>query len=305
MTAESTPFSSAAKPAAARIDTRTLIAIGITVFSFASAFAAGRVALRHYTPEHAALFRFLIASVALIALAVARRMPLPRRSDLPRIALMGFAGFAFYNLVLNAGQQTVSAGASSLIVNTSPVIVALMAGVLYKERLNRWTWIGFAISFSGVLVIASSTGEGLRFSTGVIYLLFGALALATYSVGQKPLLQRYSPLDFLTYAIWSATLMLLFFLPGLPEQIQTAPTEATAAVFYLGIVTSVIGYGAYAYVLSKLPASRVGSFLYLNPAVATLVAWVWLGETPTIWIVLGGALVLAGVVVVNLRGRAR
>lgn len=287
-----------------RVDVRTAVALLVTIIAFSSAFAAGRAALKSYSPEHVAVLRFLIAAVVLLGLALVTRMPVPSRRDLPRIAAMGFSGFAFYNIVLNLGQRTVSAGASSLIVNISPVLVALLAGYFFHERLTRWAWIGFGICFSGVTLIAISTGQGLRFSPGVFPLLLAACGLAVYSVGQKTLLRRYSPLQFITYAIISAALMLLIFLPGLPEAVASASTEATLSVVYLGVVTSVIGYGSWSYVLSRMPASRAGSFLYFNPAVATLVAWVWLGETPAPLMLVGGALVLAGVIVVNTRGRA-
>lgn len=283
------------------IDIRTGIAIALTVFCFASAFAAGRAALKAYTPEHVALLRFLLASAALIGIAVVRRIPLPRRADLPGLAFLGFAGFAFYNIMLNNGQKTVSAGASSLIVNISPLIVAVLAGILYRERQSKWVWIGFGISLSGVAVIAASTREGLQFSTGILFLIGAACSLAVYSVGQKRFLSRYTPLQFLTYAIWSGTLFLLIFLPGLGKQIAEAPAGATFAVFYLAIVTSVIGYGSWSYVLSRLPASRAGGFLYLNPAVAIVVAWIWLGEMPLPITLLGGALVLSGVILANWR----
>jgi len=287
-----------------RIDARVALAILVTILAFSSAFAAGRAALKGYSPEHIALLRFLIAAAVLFVLGLLTRMPLPARRDVPMLAAMGFAGFAFYNVVLNLGQRTVSAGASSLIVNISPVLVALLAGYFFHERLTRWAWIGFGICFTGVALIATSTGQGLRFSPGVFPLLLAACGLAIYSVGQKALLKRYSPRQFITYAIISAALMLLIFLPGLTDEVSTASAEATLSVVYLAIVTSVIGYGSWSYVLSRLPASRAGSFLYFNPAVATLVAWVWLGEAPAPLMLVGGALVLAGVIVVNTRGRA-
>jgi drug/metabolite transporter (DMT)-like permease len=70
-------------------------------------------------------------------------------------------------------------------------------------------------------------------------------------------------------------------------------------VIYLGIFPGALGYVCWAYVLSRLPAARAGVFLYLVPAFALLIAWLWLGEQPAAQALLGGALVVAGVVVVN------
>jgi drug/metabolite transporter (DMT)-like permease len=96
----------------------------------------------------------------------------------------------------------------------------------------------------------------------------------------------------------------LIFSPGLFREIQTASLESTAAVIYMGIFPGAIGYVSWALVLSRLPASRAASFLYLIPAVAIVIAWIWLGEIPTLLAAIGGILVLSGVILVNLRGRA-
>lgn len=77
----------------------------------------------------------------------------------------------------------------------------------------------------------------------------------------------------------------------------------TLATIYLGIFPGALGYVSWAYVLSRLPASTAASFLYLVPVVAIGIAWIWLGELPTFLVVVGGAFVLAGVILVNTRGR--
>lgn len=72
---------------------------------------------------------------------------------------------------------------------------------------------------------------------------------------------------------------------------------------YLGVFPTAVGYVTYAYAFSRMNASVAASFLYLVPVLAYLIAWVWLGEVPTVLSVVGGAVVLAGVFVVNRRGR--
>jgi drug/metabolite transporter (DMT)-like permease len=285
-------------------DWRTSLAVTLTVVLWASAFAGIRVGLRSYAPESMALLRYLIASLVLAAYALITKMPLPRWRDIPGIALTGFIGFTFYNVALNMGEQKIPAGTASLIVASAPIFVALFAVVVFREQLKAWTWLGIILSFLGAAVISIESEKGLQLSLSALIVLAAAIAQAIYSVGQKPYLKRYSPFQFTTYAIWSGTLFLLVFAPALIEQIHVASLDSTIAVIYMGVFPGAVGYVSWSYVLSRLPASKAGSFLYLAPAVAIVIAWLWLGEMPALSALLGGMLILGGVVLVNVSGRS-
>src|SRR5262249_55898185 len=114
-------------------------------------------------------------------------------------------------------------------------------------------------------------------------------------------LTRYTAIEFATYAVSASACGLLFFLPGLPEAVRAAPLSDTLAVIYLGVFPAALGYVMWAYALTHLPASRAASFLYLQPLLVLGIAWVWLGEWPSVLALCGGVLVLAGVMVVNAR----
>jgi drug/metabolite transporter (DMT)-like permease len=277
----------------------------VTVLFWASAFAGIRVGLTAYSPAHVAVLRFLTASLVLGIYAIISRMRLPARRDLPRIAIIGAVGLTFYNLALNIGERSIPAGPASLLVQTSPIWTALLATAMLGERLNLVGWIGIGTSFTGAAVIAMGDSGGLSLSWGAVLVLMAALMLSVFNVAQKPLLTRYKPLEFSTYAIWAGTLFLLPFSPGLDHAILIAPLSATLAVVYLGIGPAAIAYATWAFILSKLPASRAASFLYAIPVSAFLIAWVWLGEVPSLVDVLGGLLALAGVFVVNTWGKVK
>jgi drug/metabolite transporter (DMT)-like permease len=240
-----------------QVDGRTLIALGVTLVFWASAFAGIGAGLKAYAPKYLILFRFLVASMVLAGYALLTRMRLPEKRDLPAILFLGFLGITVYHIALVYGQVTVTAGAASLLIASGPIFTALLAKVFLGERLRVWGWLGILLSLLGVVLIALGEGKGVRFDPGAFLILLSAFSTSLYFVFQKPLLKKYSALEFTAYAIWAGTFFMLAFSPGLPQAVLKAPIQGTLAVVYLGIFPAAIANFTWTYVFSRIPASNV------------------------------------------------
>jgi drug/metabolite transporter (DMT)-like permease len=270
---------------------------------WASAFAAIRVALTGFSPAGLGLVRFAVASAMLGVLAIIRSPRRPPTGDVVRIGAAALLLFVIYNLGLNYGERHINAGTASLLIATAPLFTALIARGFLGERLHFAGWGGVIIGFLGCALIAVTSGGGLEFGLSALAVLAAAAAEAAGFVVQKPILARYSAVEFMACAVWAATAMMLPAAPAAVYDLREASPQALAAAAYLGIVPTVLAYTLWAIALKRLSPARAASFLYLLPAVAIAIAWAWLNEVPSLLALTGGGLALTGVAITNKRPR--
>lgn len=275
----------------------------LVILLWGSAFAGIRHGLEGYSPEHLSFLRLLIGSLALVCYAAVIKMKLPEMKDWPVIFLFGFLGFAVYQTALSFGELTVSAGAASLLVSTSPVFIGLLGKMFFQERTGKWYWSGASISIIGIFFISFGAGGSFELGIGVLLILIASLSESLYFVFQKNYLDKYGALPFTAYTIWAATLFMAFYSPGIVSQITEAPLGATISAIYLGLFPTVVAYFAIAYITAQSGASEATSSLYLTPAASFLIAWIWLGEAPAILTIAGGVITLIGVSLTYFKGK--
>jgi drug/metabolite transporter (DMT)-like permease len=244
--------------------------------------------------------RFAIAGLPAALYLLITRPGWPRGGEKWRILTGGVFFVALYTVLLNIGEETVSAGAAAFIINVNPIITAIFAMLLLNETFSGKAWLGTAISFAGIGLIALGEGQGSRIDIGAFFVFGAALCNTITTITQKPLFMKHRPVTVAAWNIVIGAILLSPFIPSAAMQVPHAQTEALLATVYLGLAPSMIAYATYSVMLSKFPASRASNFLYSVPPLSTLLGFLWLGEVPSLFAIIGGIMALLGVVIVNL-----
>ena len=266
-------------------------------------FAVSKVALQHLSPLAFNALRFPMAS-ALLFLVLRRsgRIPLPTRKEMPSVLVLGLLGNLLYQMCFIFGLDRTTAATASLLLAGTPVVTALLTAALGQERITPRVWFGVVATIAGVGLIvlgpARGTGNGTTM-LGNALMLGAVLAWAYYTVGSRPLVDRHGPVAVTAWTLWIGTAGL--FIAGLPDLIRLPFREIDAitwaCVIYAGVLSIGLAYMFYYYGVSQVGNTRTGAYSNLVPVFALLAAWLWLGEAPTLFQIIGAGVIIGGVTV--------
>ncbi|HKT30317.1 DMT family transporter [Dyella sp.] len=286
-----------------RLDGRALFYIAIALVTWSSAYAAIAYALASFTPGEVALARLTIGSLCFVVLLRARRAALPRRSDWLQLAVLGVFGLTAYHLCLNYAETRIASGTASILISLVPAVTAALSALWIGERITPRSALGLGVALFGVVLVVLTSGKQVRFQPMAALVLISVLASAVFFVGQKPLFARNDMIGVTTFGFLAGTLGAVPFGLGLPHALTLAPWSHIAALIWLGIAPTFVGYLTWNAALKRAPASQVTSFIYFSPPIAVLIGWVWLAEQPGWLTLLGGAITVGGVALANAKRR--
>jgi len=268
-----------------------------------TSFLFGKVALRELGPADLTLLRFALATLALLPVALVRRV-YPRWRDLPLFALAGVLTVPSTFLVQFAGLQRTSASVAALIVGVNAPLIAVAARLFLGERLGRLGWVAVGLSSLGVALAVSQPGAGNDWAGDALVLL-SLLAVVGWVLLGRRLTRAYPPVAATAYVIACGTLATLPFallLEGLPRRALSA--GAWASVAMLGLGCSAAALALWNWGQRGVPAGGASVYLNLEPLVGALLGALILGQGLSPLAALGGALII-GAAVLAPRQRAR
>ena len=162
--------------AASHSPVKIILAMAFVVACWGYSPTGIHIGLQAYDPVHLALLRFLLASVFMAVVAVFRGIHLPTLRDLPLMFALGFFAVSLHHVAINFGQQGVSAGASSVLAQTTPLFSTLLARFVFKDRVTAWRWGCVVLGLLGVVtVVAGDHGLGNINGHGLLILLAAPL----------------------------------------------------------------------------------------------------------------------------------
>jgi len=279
------------------------------VIVWGASFIATKVALRDVSPVTVVWLRFAMGVAILgIAVTVRKQFAWPKKNEWLYFALLGFLGIAFHQWLQSTALTTSRASTTAWIVAATPVFMALLGWLVLKEKLGWLQTGGILLATCGVLLVVSDGDpQAISFkqfgAPGDILVLISSINWAVFSALSRRGLALHPATRMMFYVMtfgWLFTNILFFTWSGL-EDISRLTVNGWLGVAFLGVFCSGLAYIAWYDALQALPAAQLGAFLYLEPPIAVVVAAIILAESMTWAALLGGAIILFGVWLVNRR----
>ncbi len=276
---------------------------------FGGTWVAGAVAVDAAPPFTIAAIRFGVASVLLYAWAKLTNRPLSRveRSDWPIIAGLGLTAIAGYNWLFLTGLTLAPASDGAIIVpGLAPVFTAVIAGAVLHERLGLRGFIGLAVAAFGLFLVVNPVGGTTDHRLlGDLLFIAGAALWGVYSVIARVASRRFSAVSATLYGTAFGTLVLIpaAILEGGEASIATAPAGALLSIGYLTVFGTVLAFVFLNMGVARIGAARASAFALLVPIIGVLSSVALLGEKLGPLTLVGGAVVLIGLWLIEHRGQ--
>lgn len=280
---------------------RSLLKLFLALLTWSSSYAITRSVVTEMPPVLFAFFRFGLAWGILVIIYYSKKER-PKESirrQWSAVLTLALTGVTLYYLFFNFSLQRTSAAAGALIQGFIPVSTAILAAIFLKEHLRPRQVLAILVAVGGVVLIGFSNAAGASTENSFIgnaLMVAAVLCWAVYTVVSK----KYEAVDPLWLITWMAGIGTLLLIPALVYEQWRQPFPAItwsqwAAIGYMALFPSALGYLWYNSALKYIPASQAGVWINLDPVLGAVIAVVFLGEQVHPWQIVGALLTLAGV----------
>ena len=283
-----------------------VVLLVLVTLMWGNSFIAIKHIIEYVSPLELVTLRFVPVALTFILILLPSRGGRVRemiREEGWRLAFLGLTGAVLYNAFLAWGETRVPAGTASLIIALNPAFIYVLSLVLLDETFHWYRAVGLGVAFGGLLIIIRwGTGQLVTIGDAryVFITMLAPTMWAVYTIFGKSVITRHPPL-MVTGAsmVFAGLFSLIFVRPALLMRIPTLPLSFWGAVLFLALPCTVFAFLVWFSALEHMPASRVAVFIYLVPMFSVSFSHWILGEPITPALLLGAAVLIVGVWLVN------
>ena len=270
-------------------------------------FVAGKIVVATLTPLMGSFARYVVACSALLVAAFVLEGGLPKLTPRQWLAtfVLGLFGVFCYNLFFMGALARLPASRAALIIALNPAITIAISAVVLKERLSARRWSGVAVALLGVAIVVSK-GEFASFSSagvglGELFMFAAVSSWALYTLIGRKVLGGLTPLAATNYAALWGTLMLGAVAAPAFDTLHPSQFDwrMVASLLYLGVFGTALAFVWYYMSVKKVGASTTSIFNNLVPVFGVAISVLVLGEPLLVSMLVGGAVTIAGVMMVS------
>lgn len=280
---------------------RTSLFLLIPVIFWGLSYIAIKIVLDELHPVEMISLRFLLASPTLLSVLLIKKIKIFPIKNMFELLIGAFLIFIHF-WVMAVGMIETTASNTAWILTTAPIFIAILGWFVLKEKFSLWQSIGLLIAAIGVIVLtANGSLENLKWinSRGDFIVLGSCVTWALYTIWIRKIHRMAHPL-LMTF--WMTTFAGIIFVPYTfltsdMSRFISLQLDTVISIIFLGVFCLAIAFWLWSEGLAKQNASEVGIYLYIEPLITMLGAWIILSERITIWLVLGAVLITIGVLI--------
>lgn len=285
----------------------TDLALAALVLIWASNFSVVKFALSDFEPLAFNGLRFALASVFMwVVVRIRGSRTRFERRHWPALIGLGLLGNVVYQVFFIYGLDWTLAGNAALMLATVPVFITILSVLLRHEQVGGMAWSGVVLSVTGVALVVWGSARAVRFGPetvrGDLTTLAAAAAWASYTVGSTPLIRRYGSMSVTAATMWiGAVGLTLVSTPAfLGQDWSAVGPSAWSALGYSGVFAIGVAYLIWYFSVGRMGGTRTAIYTNTIPIVAIAIAWVTLGETPTLLQGIGAVGIILGALLARM-----
>lgn len=276
----------------------------LAVLFWGASFIATKYLLDELTPETIISMRLILAILFLLMIALFQKRDFSINLKSHTYILLLAIIAVFHLWIQVTGLKFTTASNTGWIIGTAPIFMALLGLFFFKEKLNALKVTGIIIATFGLLLLVGNgnpTNIDLIKNKGDLLVLSSAFTWGIYSMVNKKISLNYSPVMTILYLFIMMAIIIIPFTVSETaiNSVINLSSVGWIAILFLGLLCSGVSYVIWAYALREMESAKVGAYLYFEPFVTVIAAWIFLNEDITLFMILSGLIITAGVYLVN------